>query len=183
MPGFRAEQPKPDALEGYSQGGALNGRGFSADIDSPSSSRVPGPLNPPLIESGLVGGSEGGGSVGSVRRPALLNNSDFASFRWDPRRGLRLWGFRLIIEPRPLCLASFRSMDDQIGNTDFCKSFSIENVTNRSITLLGERVPIVRNWDDEGSSEAPRSVLLRCNYSVRWSQSLWFPPSPSPLAP
>jgi hypothetical protein len=55
---------------------------------------------------------------------------------------------------------SFR-LDDSMGVTDFCSSFKIENVSNRSITLLGEKVEI----DD------PK--VLYCQRVYRFSVEVW----------
>ena len=82
-------------------------------------------------------------------RPALLNNSEYTSFK----------------------------LEDRIGSTEYCSSFNIDNVTSKSITLLGEKVILVDGEEDE--EEGSREEDMYCQRVYRFSVEVWPAPGGS----
>ena len=84
-------------------------------------------------------------------RPALLNNCDYTSFK----------------------------LDDRIGSTEYCSSFSIDNVTVKSITLLGEKAAMLSDEDNEEAGVVGHKDDMYCQRVYRFSVEVWPAPEGS----
>lgn len=66
----------------------------------------------------------------------------------------------------------------RVGTTEYCSSFRVENVSNKSITLLGEKVILVEEEDEE-ERELPVDEDMYCQRVYRFSVEVWPAPSGS----